>query len=88
MAGSSNNSESFQLEEGDILVACTDGIIEAESSVGEEWGQQRLENLFSSCGWQTPQDALQRIITEVSAFGSDKVQKDDMTLVMQVTKIQ
>jgi sigma-B regulation protein RsbU (phosphoserine phosphatase) len=81
-AGSSYQSESCQLEEGDILVACTDGIIEAESTAGEPWGQQRLEKLFSSCGWQTPQEALQRIITEVSAFGGDKLQTDDMTLVV------
>jgi len=81
-AGSSYKSESCQLEEGDILVACTDGIIETESSAGEPWGQQRLENLFSACGWHAPQEALQHTITEVSAFGGNKVQRDDMTLVV------
>jgi len=43
-------SVNFQLEAVDILVACTDGIIETESYEGKGWGQQRLEDLFSTCG--------------------------------------
>jgi len=76
------NSRLFRLEDGDILVACTDGILEAETSNGELWGQQRLENLFSSCGRQTPRQVLDRILTEVSAFTDGAPQKDDMTLLV------
>ena len=76
---------SDKLEHNDILVACTDGITEAENVDAEPWGQQRLEGLFSACGRQTPQEVLQRIVGEVSAFGAGGTQKDDMTLVvMQV----
>ena len=79
------NSKIFRLEDGDVLVACTDGIIEAESRDGELWGQQGLENLFSSCGRQTPQQVLDRILNEVSVFTDCTGQKDDMTLlVMEV----
>jgi sigma-B regulation protein RsbU (phosphoserine phosphatase) len=79
---SSYNSKLVRLEDGDILVACTDGIIEAESRNGELWGQQGLENLFPSCGPQTPQHVLDRILTEVSAFTDGAPQKDDMTLLV------
>jgi serine phosphatase RsbU (regulator of sigma subunit) len=82
---SAYNSVSFQLEDGDILVACTDGIIEAENVKGELWGQQRLEELFSSCQQQTPRQVLQQIVNEVSVFATAQPQKDDITLlVMQV----
>ena len=75
-------SMSFQLEDGDILVACTDGIIEAENGEGESWGQQRLESLFASCQRQTPKQALQQIVNEISVFTAGEPQKDDITLVV------
>ena len=79
------NSKLFRLEDGDILVACTDGIIEAESRDGELWGAQRLEGLFLACGRRSPQQVLDRILNEVSAFTNGAPQKDDMTvLVMQM----
>ena len=76
------NSKLFHLEDGDILVACTDRIIEAESRDGELWGAQRLESLFLVCGRQTSQQVLDRILNEVSAFTDGAPQKDDMTLVV------
>ena len=82
---SNYNSDVFNLQEGDILVACTDGMLEAENHKGELWGQPRLEALFSTCGQHTPQQVLERIVNEVSLFADGAPQKDDMTLlVMQV----
>ena len=78
-------SEVFRLEHGDIIVACTGGIIEAENHNGEHWRQQRLEGLFFSCGRQMPNQVLERIVSEVSGFANGVPQRDDMTLlVMQV----
>jgi phosphoserine phosphatase RsbU/P len=79
---SSYKSVGFQLEAEDILVACTDGIIETESEEGEQWGQQRLEDLFSTCARRTPRQVLQSIVREVSAFGMGRAPKDDVTLVV------
>jgi sigma-B regulation protein RsbU (phosphoserine phosphatase) len=84
---SSYKSTSFQLEAEDILVACTDGIIETESQDGELWGQQRLEDLFSTCARRTPQRVLQNIIREVSDFGLGLPPKDDMTLLVLQVKV-
>jgi sigma-B regulation protein RsbU (phosphoserine phosphatase) len=78
----SYKSASFKLETDDILVACTDGIIETESEDGELWGQQRLEDLFSACARRTPQHVVQSIVREVSAFGMGRTPKDDMTVVV------
>jgi serine phosphatase RsbU (regulator of sigma subunit) len=58
------------LADGDIIIACTDGIIEAENHNGEHWGQHRLEGPFSSPGRQTPNQVLGRIVSEVSGFAN------------------
>lgn len=79
---SSYKSVSFQLEAGDILVACTDGFTETESHDGELWGQQGLEELFSTCARRTPRHVVQSIVRGVSAFGMGRAPKDDMTLVV------
>jgi phosphoserine phosphatase RsbU/P len=79
---SNYNSVSFQLEASDFLVACTDGIIETESHEGRQWGQQRLEDLFSACGGRTPGHVVRSILREVSAFAMGSAPKDDMTLVV------
>lgn len=79
---SAYKSKGFQLEPGDILVACTDGVIETEDQDGELWGQERLEKLFSTCARQTPQRVVQSIVREISAFGTGPGPQDDMTLVV------
>ena len=86
--GISPNSEfpatTFQLEVGDVLVAYTDGITEAENSEGEQWGMQRLENLLRSpaCADSTPERIIECILDEVSAFSKGQRQRDDVTLIV------
>jgi phosphoserine phosphatase RsbU/P len=79
---SNYKSVNFQLEPADILVACTDGIIETENQDGELWGQQRLEELFSTCARRTPREVVESIVRRVCAFGMGSAPKDDMTLVV------
>lgn len=73
---------SFQLEAEDILVACTDGIIETENEDGELWGQWRLEDLLSTCARRTSGQVVESVLREVSVFGMGSAPKDDMTLVV------
>jgi len=86
--GISPNSEfpatTFQLEVGDVLVAYTDGITEAENGEGEQWGMQRLENLLGSpaCADSTPERIIECILDEVSAFSKGQRQRDDVTLIV------
>ena len=72
----------FQFEVDDVLVAYTDGITEAANQDGELWGEQRLESLLRSCGSQKPEQIINSILDEVSAFASGQAQQDDMTLVV------
>jgi serine phosphatase RsbU (regulator of sigma subunit) len=71
----------FQLHIGDVLIAYTDGITEVQDRNGELWGQERFEQLLSSCGWQ-PKEIMERILGEVSSFADGQPQRDDMTLVV------
>ena len=73
---------SFQLEIGDVLVAYTDGITEADNPDGEFWGEKRLDSLLRSCSDGTPEQIIRCILEEVSAFANGQPQRDDVTLVV------
>jgi phosphoserine phosphatase RsbU/P len=73
---------SFQFQVGDIFVAYTDGITEAENRPGEQWGVRRLENLLRSSGSAASGQVIRRILDEVSAFANGQPQRDDMTVVV------
>jgi serine phosphatase RsbU (regulator of sigma subunit)/DNA-binding transcriptional regulator YhcF (GntR family) len=75
------DSTSFQLEIGDLLVACTDGVTEAENPKGELWGQNALETVLRSCSGTAPELVIERILQEISTFSGNK-QRDDVTLVV------
>ncbi len=81
-ADSEFSCTTFQFEIGDVLVAYTDGITEADNRDGELWGMQRFENLLRSCDGATSQAIIERILNEVSAFANSQRQRDDMTLVV------
>jgi len=72
----------FQFEMGDVLVAYTDGITEAENRQSELWGEQRLENLLRSRSRETPEQIITGILDEVTAFAAGQAQRDDVTLVV------
>jgi sigma-B regulation protein RsbU (phosphoserine phosphatase) len=84
--GISPNSELattiFQFEIGDVLVAYTDGITEAENPRSDQWGEQRLEGLLRSCSRESPERIINRILDEVSDFADGQPQRDDATLVV------
>jgi serine phosphatase RsbU (regulator of sigma subunit) len=76
------DSTEFQLETGDLMVAYTDGITEAENSNGQLWGEERLETALRTCGEKTPEGVIEHILNEVSSFSSGQSQRDDMTLMV------
>src|SRR4029077_20803294 len=56
---------SVDLEPGDLLVACTDGITEAMDPDGEEYGKPRLADSVCKCREQDTKEILRRILEEV-----------------------
>lgn len=69
-------------EPGDTLVVYTDGIVEAENDLGEEFGEERLERLVSENAHLPPKAIQDCIIGEVQGFLDGTRQSDDLTLVI------
>lgn len=70
-----------ELSPGDALLFYTDGVPDALSDDGEEFGEQRLEELFRAQGHLEAPEMLRALIESVQAF-SGREQEDDITLVI------
>lgn len=70
-----------QLSPGDTLVLYTDGVTEAGSDDGEEFGEARLANLLREHAALPVPALLQAIVDAVQKF-SGREQEDDITLVV------
>jgi len=70
-----------RLAAGDTLAFYTDGITEAFSSAGEEFGEQRLTETLRRHGQLSSRDLLTAIVDEVRRF-SPAEQHDDITLII------
>jgi sigma-B regulation protein RsbU (phosphoserine phosphatase) len=70
-----------KLESGDVLIAFSDGLIEATNQDGEEWGIQGLLKA-AACGAQCSQDTgdLVKLIFHAMDEFSKGHQTDDATL--------
>ena len=70
------------LEKGDVLVAFTDGLIEARSPQGEEFGEERVIEFLIQNASQPATEIEQRILSAVKEWTMDSEQEDDLTLVI------
>jgi sigma-B regulation protein RsbU (phosphoserine phosphatase) len=72
----------IQLEAGDLVLAYTDGVIEAVDPSGEEWGVQGLLNATAACRAgraRNAEDLVQLIFQSMDNF-TESHQTDDATL--------
>ena len=76
----------MDLESGDVLVAYTDGVVDARSFQGERFTRARLEQAILNGVNLTPgataSDVLERIFWELRSFTGLKGQVDDQTVVV------
>jgi sigma-B regulation protein RsbU (phosphoserine phosphatase) len=70
---------------GSVVVLYSDGITEAEDVAGEEFENDRLEQILAQHGKETPSVLRDRIAEAVDAFTLGAPQKDDQTLVIART---
>lgn len=71
----------LQLQPGDSLVLCTDGVLEATDELGEQFGFERLELSLSS-GSSRPKDVADRLQRDLREHVGDAPQYDDLTLIV------
>ena len=69
----------LQLQPGDSLLFCTDGLTEARNSHDEEFGIEGLRDVCSLHSASTPLDLLTQAFAAIERFSRDTRQWDDMT---------
>jgi sigma-B regulation protein RsbU (phosphoserine phosphatase) len=74
--------EEIPLEEGDVVVLCSDGIIEAENNLGELFGFERTLGLIAGAPARSAESLLAHIVGAVRAFTGNAPLTDDMTCIV------
>ncbi|HTP68024.1 MAG TPA: SpoIIE family protein phosphatase [Dongiaceae bacterium] len=77
--GVSYDEYSMQLEHGDSLLFCSDGLTEARNVAEEEFGLEGLEQVCLENLNASPLDLLQHVFSAVQEFSRNTRQWDDMT---------
>jgi len=80
-AGATYEEVSFDLAPGDMYVFCTDGVSEAFSPSGEEFGTERLISVIAEHRHESAAGVVAAIFAAVEVFRGDRAQSDDMTAV-------
>jgi phosphoserine phosphatase RsbU/P len=71
-----------ELNPGDMLVACTDGITEAMDPAGNEFGRPRLVELVKQNRTRKLEDLLRLVIVEVEDYSRGGLYEDDRILML------
>jgi sigma-B regulation protein RsbU (phosphoserine phosphatase) len=79
---SSFSERTFRFEEGDLLVAYSDGITDAVNENDEEFGEERLVELIKAHRGKTAHQLVDSIFEAVREHSGSAPQMDDMTLLV------
>ena len=79
MPGLDYNQNTVTLSRGDTLVLYTDGVTEAMNEADEEFGLERLRELFAGGPPSDPEAVSIAIFKAVGDFAGDTAQSDDIT---------
>jgi|GEM_PF-1158678 len=69
------------LEEGDVLLLYTDGVVDARNRAGEFFGTRRLLDLFVAHAQTTPEGLIKVVVHELEDFCQASSFDDDISLV-------
>jgi len=71
-----------RLEPADVLVLCTDGILERRNRAGDFFGRERLEGVVRDAWGQPAGVVLERVFEAAREFGKTRHWEDDATMVV------
>jgi sigma-B regulation protein RsbU (phosphoserine phosphatase) len=74
--------DTVQLDPGDVVVIFSDGVSEAMSTAGEEFGDARLLEVAQAGVNDTVQGLVDRVIAAVRQFAKGAPQSDDITVMV------
>ena len=75
-------TETTQLEQGDTIIMFTDGISEAESLAGEQYGMERLITCLEQSPASSAEILMSNFMDNFHQHISNAVDQDDQTLIM------
>jgi sigma-B regulation protein RsbU (phosphoserine phosphatase) len=74
-------AQAVQLYPGDLMVAYTDGIVEATNTASEEWGVEGLLTAVKHCRARQPESIVAAAFAALDEFSGDN-QTDDATILV------
>ncbi len=77
--GAPYDEETVLLVPGDWLIVFSDGVSEALSADGDEYGESRIVTVVQQNATVEPQQLLEAIFADVRAFATGAAQSDDIT---------
>ncbi|MBN1505097.1 MAG: PP2C family protein-serine/threonine phosphatase [Candidatus Eisenbacteria bacterium] len=66
---------------GDLIVVFSDGVTEAMSETGEEYGEERIANLLAANPNESAAGLIEKLVASVAEHAGKRSQTDDITLV-------
>lgn len=72
--------ETLHLRAGDKLIVFSDGITEAETKDGDQFGEDRLRECLQSLREASAEESMERILEDVTDFVAGHEASDDITL--------
>jgi serine phosphatase RsbU (regulator of sigma subunit) len=75
-------SNPLELLPGDIMLAYSDGLTEAENSTGEMFGEERLKEIMMKEAPQGAEILLKTVLAALDEFTGNHLQTDDITIMI------
>ncbi len=75
-------AEAVQLQRGDSLLLYTDGLVEAQSAAGEEYGDQRLGQVAARLHALPPAEFVQSVLKSLQEFLRTAPMHDDLSVML------
>ena len=75
------SSAHLQLKAHDTILLYTDGLIEADNTEGNRWGERRLLKSLTKNGQGTPEQIIESVFQDFKSHIQDKPVSDDITVV-------
>ncbi|MBC8366525.1 serine/threonine-protein phosphatase, partial [bacterium] len=82
MEEASYEDECLDVAAGDVIVAYSDGVTDAENPAEEQFGEERLIEVLQGAADLDPKEMLARVIEAVEAHAGEAPQFDDVTIVI------
>ncbi len=81
-AEASYNEAVLELQPGDLFIAFTDGLIEARTPLGVEFGEERVIKILEQHATRSAEEVKQALLAAVERWTGGHEQEDDLTLLV------